>query len=56
MCADVVKHALIAKLRSNRIGAYFWACLRDSLRCSTVRAGLHSIRDPEAARTTNLLP
>jgi len=55
MCADVVKDALVANLRSNRIDAYFRACLRGSLRCSTVRAGLHSIGDPEAARTTNLL-
>jgi hypothetical protein len=60
MCADVVKDALVANLRPNGIGEHFWACLgdslRNSLRCSTVRAGLHAIWDPEAARTTNLLP
>jgi hypothetical protein len=53
MCAYVVKDALVANLRPNWIGEYFWACLRDSLRdslrCSTVRADLRSIRGPEAA-------
>jgi len=60
MCADVVKDTLIANLKPNRIGALLWVGLRNSLRgslrCSTVRAGLHSIGDREAARTTKLMP